>query len=105
MPKPKVAAPFRVLYETRNATRSSGRNKPSTHLKCGEEKEGQLHTHIRERSTSAIRNSRSCPSGRASHSVASLINVKDGPSAGRPAAVASFSTCGGQPESDTYPEW
>ena len=47
---------------------------------------------MRERSTSAVRTSRSCPGARASHSVASLMNVKDAPSAGRPAAVESFST-------------
>jgi len=49
---------------------------------------------MRERSTSAVRSSRSCPcpGACASHSVASVMDGKYAPSAGRPAAAASFST-------------
>lgn len=50
-------------------------------------------TETRERSTCAVRSSWSCPDIRASHTVASVKNVKDAPRAGCPAAVASFSTC------------
>jgi hypothetical protein len=88
----KLPIPFRALSETRNATRwpcSSDRQHNSQHT--GEK---VLRTDMRERSTSAVRSSRSCPDDRVSHSVASLMNVKDAPSAGRPAPVASFSTCG-----------
>ena len=53
---------------------------------------GRGRTDTRERSTSAVRSSRSCPGARASHSVASLMKVKDAPSAGRLAAVESFNT-------------
>lgn len=54
-----------------------------------------VRTDTRERSTSAVRSSRSCPGARSSHRVTSVMNVKDAPSAGRPAVVASFSTCEG----------
>ena len=60
--------------------------------KTKKRRENVLRTDTRERSTSAVRSSRSCPGTLASHSVASAMKVKDAPSAGRPAAVASFST-------------
>lgn len=89
---PNLPVPFLAVSETCNVSSTSRSNTLSS-IPAGEKKKGGARTDTRERSTSAVRSSRSCPDARSSHSVTSVMNVKDAPSAGRPAAVASFSTC------------
>jgi hypothetical protein len=98
---PNLPVPFLAVSETCNVSSTSRSNALSS-IPSGKKKR-DARTDTRERSTSAVRSSRSCPDARSSHSVTSVMNVKDAPSAGRPAAVASFSTCceGAQPSIST----